>query len=134
LYNYAEITNNPRVKEYQVLSYWSKRMKENTEENYASESYINYGNSHSHEGFDLGMIYYLKNPSRIYGTLIENNNREIIVPGDENSLLIHHSQVNHQPAMPPPLVAKDDYRCVIVIDFMHPSKIDSYEEAHVDCN
>lgn len=127
LYNYAEVTNNPRVKEYHVQSYWAKRMKGVSEENYAHELYINYGNSHSHKHFDLGMIYYLKNPSRIYGTLIENNDREIIIPGDENSLLIHHSHINHQPVMPPPVVAQQYYRCVIVVDFMHPSKLEAYE-------
>jgi len=44
-------------------------MRGTTDENYGNELYINYGNSHSHDNFDLGMIYYLKNPSRIYGTL-----------------------------------------------------------------
>lgn len=127
LYNYSEITNNPKVKEYKVQSYWAKRMRGTSEFNYNNELYINYGNSHNHENFDLGMIYYLKNPSRIYGTLIENNDREIIIPGDENSLLVHHSHINHQPVMPPPLVASQYYRCVIVVDFMHPSKIDYYE-------
>jgi hypothetical protein len=127
LYTYSEITNDPRIKEYKVQSYWAKRMRGTTEENYGNELYINYGNSHSHDNFDLGMIYYLKNPSRIYGTLIENKDREIIIPGDENSLLIHHSHVNHQPVMPPPIVAKEYYRCVIVVDFMHPSKVDYYE-------
>ena len=36
----------------------------------------------------------------MFGTLIENKDREIIIPGDENSLLIHHSDINHQPVMP----------------------------------
>lgn len=123
LYNYAKVTGNPKILELKVESYWAKRMQGTSEENYANELYINYGNSHSHKNFDLGMIYYLKNPSRIYGTLIENNDREIIIPGDENSLLIHHSHINHQPVMPPPVVAKDYYRCVIVVDFMHPDKL-----------
>lgn len=122
-YNYAKVTNNPKILELKIQSYWAKRMKGTTEQNYAEELYINYGNSHSHDNFDLGLIYYLKNPSRIYGTLIENNGREIILPGDENSLLFHHSNINHQPVMPPPVVAKDYYRCVIVVDFMHPQKL-----------
>lgn len=122
LYNYAEITKDPKVKEYKVQSYWAKRMKGTNPEDYNNELYINYRNSHSHENFDLGMIYYLNNPSRIYGTLIENGDREIIIPGDENSLLIHHSHINHQPVMPPPTIANKYYRCVIVVDFMHPSK------------
>ena len=78
------------------------------------------------EHFDLGMIYYLKNPSRIYGTLIENDDREIIIPGDENSLLIHQSNVNHQPVNPEPVVAKDYYRCVLVVDFVAPYKLEYY--------
>lgn len=127
LYNYSNIVSDPRIKEYKIQSYWAKRMRGTTQENYENELYINYGNSHSHDNFDLGMIYYLKNPSRIYGTLIENKDREIIIPGDENSLLIHHSHINHQPVMPPPVVAKEYYRCVIVVDFIHPSKVDHYE-------
>ena len=59
----------------------------------------------------------------MFGTLIENEDREIIIPGDENSLLIHHSDINHQPVMPPKQIANKYYRCVIVVDFMHPSKI-----------
>jgi hypothetical protein len=125
--NYAKITKNSWFSELKIQSYWAKRMKGTTLENYNRELYINYGNSHSHDYFDLGMIYYLKNPSRIYGTLIENDDREIIIPGDENSLLIHHSSINHQPVMPPPIIAEDYYRCVIVLDFMHPSKMDYYE-------
>jgi len=131
LKNYSEITENPWYSELQVQSYWAKRFKGTSIENYNEELYINYGNSHKHEYFDLGMIFYLKNPSRIYGTLIENNGREIIVPGDENSLLIHHSHINHQPVMPPPIVAEDYYRCVIVLDFMHPSKMDYYISGNV---
>ena len=123
LHNYARITNNPRVKEYKVQSYWAKRMKGTNPEDYKNELDINYRNSHSHENFDLGMIYYLNNPSRMFGTLIENKDREIIIPGDENSLLIHHSHINHQPVMPPKQIANKYYRCVIVVDFMHPSKI-----------
>jgi len=126
LQNYAEITNNSWYSELEVQSYWAKRFKGTKIENYNQELYINYGNTHKHEHFDLGMIFYLKNPSRIYGTLIENEGREIIVPGDENSLLIHHSHINHQPVMPPPIIAEDYYRCVIVLDFMHPSKMDHY--------
>ena len=131
LYNYAAISDNPWYSELEVQSYWAKRFKGTKIENYNEELYINYGNTHKHEHFDLGMIFYLKNPSRIYGTLIENGGREIIVPGDENSLLIHHSHINHQPAMPPPIVAEDYYRCVIVDDFMHPSKMDHYIRAGV---
>lgn len=122
LYNYAKITGDYKVTQYKVHSYWAKRMKGVPEEDYNRELYINYGNTHNHPQFDLGMIYYLQNPSRIYGTLIENDDREIIIPGDENSLLIHHSNINHQPVMPPPIVCKDYYRCVIVVDFMHPER------------
>ena len=122
LHNYAEITNNPNIKNYQVQSYWAKRMKGTNSEDYRNELDITYRNSHSHDNFDLGMIYYLNNPSRMYGTLIENEDREIILPGDENSLLIHHSHINHQPVMPPKVIANKYYRCVIVVVFMDPSK------------
>tara|TARA_A100001035_G_scaffold141142_2_gene110934 strand:+ start:3314 stop:4090 length:777 start_codon:yes stop_codon:yes gene_type:complete len=123
LHRYAKLTNNKKILEYKIASYWAKRMKGNTEEDYEKELYINYRNTHKHEDFDLGMIFYLNNPSRIYGTLIENDNKEIILPGDENSLLIHHSHINHSPVMPQPIVANKAHRCVIVIDFKHESKL-----------
>ena len=123
LYNYADTVGNPQIKDYKVASYWSKRMKGTNDEDYNDQLYPNYKNSHSHDDFDLVMIYYLRNPSRIYGTLIENNDKEIILPGDENSLLIHHSNVNHQPVMPQPIVANKAHRCVIVVDFKHKSKL-----------
>lgn len=122
-YNYIKILNDPKLFDLEIESYWAKRMKGISEEQYNHELYINYGNFHKHDGYDLGMIYYLQNPSRIYGTLINNNDREIIIPGDENSLLIHHSNVGHQPVHPPPIVAKDYYRCVIVVDFKYRNKL-----------
>jgi hypothetical protein len=120
LHNYAELTNNPSLKSLKVASYWAKRMyKDVTEEQYYEQMYINYGNLHAHSNLDLGLIYYLQNPSRIYGTLIENNGREFIVPGDENSLVIHHSDMNHAAVLPPPLLTKDSPRCTIIVDFKY---------------
>ena len=126
LYNYSNIIGDPEIRKLKVASCWAKRMKGVTQKLYDGQLYINYGNTHKHEHFDLGMIYYLKNPSRIYGTLIENDDREIIIPGDENSLLIHHSNINHQPVNPEPAVAKDYYRCVLVVDFVAPYKLEYY--------
>ena len=114
LYNYSNIIGDPEIRKLKVASCWAKRMKGVTQKLYDGQLYINYGNTHKHEHFDLGMIYYLKNPSRIYGTLIENDDREIIIPGDENSLLIHHSNINHQPVNPEPAVAKDYYRLSLI--------------------
>ena len=107
-------------------------MKGVTQKLYDNQLYINYGNTHKHEYFNLGMIYYLRNPSRIYGTLIENDDREIIIPGDENSLLIHHSDINHQPVNPEPLVAKNYYRCVLVIDFIDPLKLEYFKKRNAE--
>ena len=79
LYDYSELVGDESIKGLHVASCWAKRMKGVTQKLYDGQLYINYGNVHKHEYFDLGMIYYLKNPSRIYGTLIENDNREIIL-------------------------------------------------------
>tara|TARA_B100000945_G_C20422036_1_gene618546 strand:- start:1870 stop:2529 length:660 start_codon:yes stop_codon:yes gene_type:complete len=128
LYDYSELVGDESIKDLHVASCWAKRMKGVTQKLYDGQLYINYGNVHKHEYFDLGMIYYLKNPSRIYGTLIENEGREIIIPGDENSLLIHHSNINHQPVNPEPLVAQNYYRCVIVVDFVSPLKLEYFKK------
>ena len=123
LHNYAKVTNDPSIKQLKVASYWAKRMSDMTEEEYASQGYINYGNHHAHVGLELGVIYYLENPSRIYGTLIEDSGKEFIIPGDENSMIIHHSNVNHESVLPPPILTKDYPRTVIVVDF---KKVNNY--------
>jgi len=116
---YAKLTNDPSVLQLKVASYWAKRLVDCTQEEYESEMYINYGNLHSHQNLNLGIIYYLENPSRIYGTLIEDSGREYIVPGDENSMIIHHPNVNHAAVLPPPSLTRDYPRTVIVVDFKH---------------
>jgi len=123
LYNYAKVTNDPSIKQLKVAAYWAKRMSDMTEEEYASQGYINYGNHHAHPESELGVIYYLENPSRIYGTLIEDSGKEVIIPGDENSMIIHHSNVNHESVLPPPILTKDYPRTVIVVDF---KKVNNY--------
>jgi len=123
LNNYAEITNNPSIKTLKVASYWAKRMyKDVTDDQYEEQMYINYGNLHAHTNLDLGIIYYLQNPSRIYGTLIEDKGREFIVPGDENSMIIHHSDMNHAAVLPPPVITKDSPRVKIIVDFKYAHK------------
>lgn len=117
MHNYADITNDPTVKQLKVHSYWAKRVSDISEEDYDRELYINTGNVHSHVGLDLGIVYYLQNPSRIYGTLIEDSGREFIVPGDENSMVIHHSSINHEGVVPPPKLTRDYPRIVIIVDF-----------------
>lgn len=123
LNNYAEITNNPSIRTLKVASYWAKRMyKDVTDDQYEEQMYINYGNLHAHTNLDLGIIYYLQNPSRIYGTLIEDKGREFIVPGDENSMIIHHSDMNHAAVLPPPIITKDSPRTTIIVDFKYAHK------------
>ncbi len=117
LYRYADITNDPSIKQLKVHSYWAKRVSDVSEYEYYSQLYASYGNTHFHEGFELGVVYYLENPSRIFGTLIEDSGREFIIPGDENSMIIHHSNVNHEAVLPPPKLSKDYPRTVIVVDF-----------------
>lgn len=123
LNNYAEITNDPDIKNLKVASYWAKRMHRGiTQDEYEEHMYINYGNLHAHKNLDLGIIYYLQNPSRIYGTLIEDKGREFIIPGDENSIVIHHSDMNHAAVLPPPIITENSPRCTIIVDFKYPHK------------
>ena len=117
LHNYADVTNDPSIKQLKVHSYWAKRVRDISQKEYDRELYICNGNTHSHDGLDLGIVYYLQNPSRIYGTIIEDSGREFIIPGDENSMVIHHSSVNHEGVVPPPKLTRDYPRIVIVVDF-----------------
>lgn len=121
---YSKITNNPNIQTLKVAEYWAKRMKDNiSDEDYHNEMYIYYGNLHSHNNLDLGLIYYLQNPSRIYGTIIEEDGVEFIVPGDQNSMIIHHPYINHEAVLPHPSFLKDTCRCVLIVDFKYPKNI-----------
>jgi len=120
LYEYAKITNNPKIKTLKVAEYWAKRMGPDiSDEDYHNEMYIYYGNSHSHNNLDLGIIYYLQNPSRIYGTIMEQDGVEFIVPGDQNSLIIHHPDINHEAVLPHPSFLDGTCRCVLIVDFKY---------------
>lgn len=120
LKEYARITNDPRINNIKVVQYWAKILRDNiSEEDYHNELYIYYGNTHEHEHTDLGILYYIKNSSRIFGTLVEDDGHEIIIPGDENSMIIHDPSVRHEAVLPPPGVLKDDVRAVLIVDLKY---------------
>jgi hypothetical protein len=120
LEEYAKITNDPKIKNIKIVQCWAKILRDNiSEDDYHNELYIYYGNTHEHEHIDLGILYYIKNSSRIYGTLIEDDGHEIIIPGDQNSMIIHDPSVRHEAVLPHPGFLKDDIRAVLIVDLKY---------------
>lgn len=71
---------------------------------------------HNHQT-DITLVYFLKNPSKIYGTLLNFEDVEIIMCAEENSLLIFNPKLNHCVVSPPPQISALDPRYSIVFDF-----------------
>ena len=69
---------------------------------------------------EFSIVYYLINPSQIYGTLFRDGNHGRIVGGKENSLILFDSKsITHKTLSPPPEVSKDTPRYTIAIDYVN---------------
>lgn len=73
--------------------------------------------SHTKEGVNISVVYYLENPSKNYGTLIKDEDTEVIICAPQNSLLIFDSKVVHSVVSPPPEISKSNKRCSIAMGF-----------------
>lgn len=72
---------------------------------------------HNHQT-DLTLVYFLRNPSKIYGTLINFDDNEIILCAEENSLMIFNPKITHCIVSPPPQVSSLNPRYSVVFDFI----------------
>lgn len=75
---------------------------------------------HQHESHvQFSIVYYLSNPSEVYGTMFQDGDCEIIVGGKENSLILFDSRnIMHKTLSPPPQVSKDNFRYSIALDYI----------------
>jgi hypothetical protein len=71
---------------------------------------------HNHQT-DLSVVYFIKNPSKIYGTLFKFDESEIILCSEENSLVIFDPKLQHCIVSPPPQVSSLNPRYSIVFDY-----------------
>lgn len=53
------------------------------------------------------MIYFLENISRIYGVIIKQQESNIILPGDKNSLIFYDSSIDCELVYPPKEISQD---------------------------
>ena len=60
---------------------------------------------------------FIKNPSKVYGTMLNFDNIEMIMCSEENSLLIFNPKINHSVVSPPPQVSSLYPRYSIVFDY-----------------
>jgi hypothetical protein len=72
---------------------------------------------HNHEEADVTCVYYLKNPSKVYGTYVKINESEIIICAEENSILIFDSKILHSIFSPPPQISSTYPRYSIAINY-----------------
>jgi hypothetical protein len=74
---------------------------------------------HQHQNdVKFSIVYYLKNPSEVYGTMFQDGDCEVIIGGKENSLILFDSaNITHKTLSPPPQVSKDTPRYTIAVDF-----------------
>lgn len=68
---------------------------------------------HKHTS-DLSCVYYLKNTHPFHGTYIDNR---VVIPGDENSILLFDGKILHSIVNMPPEIGVKDYRYSIAFDF-----------------
>ena len=79
------------------------------------KSKSNYG-LHVHDT-DISTVFYVKNLYKEFGTYFNINNKEFIIPGEENSLLIFNGKLPHSTTMPPEIICKKNPRYTLVTDY-----------------
>lgn len=78
-----------------------------------------FGNMHSHTDNPIGVVYYLKNPSPKYGTIVQLTENKIFNnDGEENSLMVFNPQLYHTALYPTLEEVKKYPRMTIVCDTM----------------
>ena len=65
----------------------------------------------------IGCVYYLKTPSEAYGTLIQLDGQEFILPGKENSILFFDPRIPHSSVRPCPAIGQKYPRHTVITDF-----------------
>lgn len=89
-------------------SEWAEYLKEEVHDNHTREEIKRrlaqnntFGNMHSHETNDIGLIYYAKNPDPKYGTIVKLSDTKMFKnDGEENSLLIFNPRLYHTAVYP----------------------------------
>jgi hypothetical protein len=79
-----------------------------------------YTDNHVHIHSELQIvscIFYLRNPDKKYGTLIETKNNFLVIDGTENSFSIFNPRLYHQALYPPREITSKYPRYSILIDF-----------------
>ena len=78
-----------------------------------------FGNMHSHTDNPIGVVYYLKNPSPKYGTIVQLTKEKIFNnDGEENSLMIFNPKLYHTALYPSLEEVQKHPRITIVCDCM----------------
>lgn len=100
-----------------VLYYTDDDIKNNLLFDVDFETYTD-NHVHTHDKLQiLSCIFYLQNPDKKYGTLVETKNNFLVLDGVENSFSIFNPGLYHQALFPPREVSSQYPRYSIVINF-----------------
>jgi len=69
---------------------------------------------HTH---DVTTVFFLQNKYKEFGTLIKPDEKEFIIPGIQNSLLIFNGKIPHMTTMPPLEICENNPRYTIATDY-----------------
>ena len=122
---YSYLHNKYKNKEYwkeyfnkinNIINYPEKKYKLDTTWANVVKSKSTYG-LHSHKT-DISTVYYIKNLYKEFGTYFNFDDKEFIIPGEENSLLIFNGKFKHATTMPPEILCKKNPRYTLVSDYI----------------
>jgi len=77
---------------------------------------------HQHKT-EISTVYYIKNLHKEFGTYFNFDEKEFIIPGEENSLVIFNGKLPHSTTMPPESICKKNPRYTLVADYVYGNKI-----------
>ena len=77
---------------------------------------------HQHKT-EISTVYYIKNLHKEFGTYFNFDEKEFIIPGEENSLIIFNGKLPHSTTMPPESICKKNPRYTLVTDYVYGDKI-----------
>ncbi len=118
---FPDLNNNEYL---EIHSSWITRIANNEIPGHTKEElhrrldqHNTFSNMHSHKDNEIGIVFYLKNPSPKYGTIVKlEDNKLFQNDGEENSLLIFNPKLYHTGLYPNTANLDEGPRITIVLD------------------
>jgi hypothetical protein len=72
---------------------------------------------HNHRKSKITSVFYLQNPDVFCGTYLNQDGKDIIIPGHENSLVVFDGKILHDAVFPETKLLKNKPRYTLITDF-----------------